>query len=420
MTSAPRHLPLSDFPLLLGGDLRGWEHHGIEDDARRAGPVHVATQPNGVRVHVVTVGPERARALLADPRLSKDAAALRAAMATHMVEAGRSPEVSAIIGESMLNTDPPAHSRLRKLVAGALTRGRVLGLEERITTVVRALLDEMPDDAPVDLVRGFALPVPLTVICDLLGVPEQDRTDLAGWSSAMMTEIPEQQIPASGTMAGYLAELVEAKRAEPDGSLLSALVHDEVDGDRLTPDELLTTSVLLVAAGHETTTAAIGNAAAAMLATGTWATVARQPDLVRAVVQETLRFDPPIRNVPHYLATAPVELDGTTVLPEGAIIMVNVGATNRDTAAFGPDADRFDPTREQGAGALGHTAFGHGIHRCVGSHLAALEIEVALRELVTRWPDARLVGRLDDLPRSPAVVINGFTRIDVLLTPPSA
>jgi cytochrome P450 len=399
--------------LLIGGELHGYRHHAVEDAARRAGPVHVAVQPNSVRVHVATLGLEAARALVADERLSKDAPGVAGAMRRHMVEAGVEPNVSAIIGGSMINADPPDHARLRRPVAAALTPRRVEQLRDNVTAITRELLDGLDPDRPVDVVAGLALPLPLTVICELLGVPARDRSTLAAWSSAMMTEVPEQQRPASEAMVGYLAALVEEKRAKPDDGLLSALVHVDVDGDRLAPDEVLTTAVLMIAAGHETTTAAIGNTLTALLHTGQWSAVAANPDSVPDVVREGLRFDAPTRNIPHYLVREPVDLGEGATLPAGALTMINLGAANRDPEAFGPDAHRFAPFRPRPARS--HLTFGNGWHRCVGSGLATMEIEIAVRETLARWPHARLEVPVDRMLRNPHVVINGFTRVGVVL-----
>ena len=407
-----RHESL-DHALLLGGELHGYRHHEVEDAARRAGPAHVAVQPNQVRVHVVTLGLEAARALVADERLSKDAAGIAGAMRQHMLDAGVEPNVSAIIGGSMINADPPDHARLRRPVAATLTPRRVEALRDSVTAITRSLLDELDPDHPADVVAGLALPLPLTVICELLGVPGQDQAMIAAWSSAMMTEVPEQQQPASEAMVGYLAALIAEKRAKPDDALLSALVHVEVEGDRLAPDEVLTTAVLMIAAGHETTTGAIGNTLAALLHTGQWSAVAALPDSVPDVVREGLRFDPSTRNVPHYLVREPIDLGRDVTLPTGALTMVNLGAANRDPEAFGPDAHRFDPFRSRPARS--HLTFGNGWHRCVGSALATMEIEIAVRETLVRWPNARAAIPVDQMVRNPHVVINGFTRVDIVL-----
>ncbi|MCE7001091.1 cytochrome P450 [Saccharothrix sp. S26] len=399
--------------LLLGGELHGYRHHEVEDAARRAGPAHLAVQPNGVRVHVATLGLEAARGLLADERLSKDALGVAGAMRQHMVEAGVEPNVSAIIGGSMINADPPDHARLRRPVAATLTPRRVEALRDKVTAITRELLDGLDPDGPADVVAGLALPLPLTVICELLGVPGQDQAMLAAWSSAMMTEVPEQQQPASEAMVGYLAALIDEKRARPDDALLSALVHVDVEGDRLAPDEVLTTAVLMIAAGHETTTAGIGNTLAALLHTEQWSAAAASPDAVPDVVRESLRFDPPTRNIPHYLVREPIDLGDHVTLPAGALTMVNLGSANRDPEAFGPDAHRFVPFRPRPARS--HLTFGNGWHRCVGSALATMEIEIAVRETLVRWPRARPAVPVDRLVRNPHVVINGFARLDVVL-----
>ncbi|KOX27125.1 hypothetical protein ADK67_14790 [Saccharothrix sp. NRRL B-16348] len=333
-------------------------------------------------------------------------------MRDHMVEAGVEPNVTAVIGGSMINTDPPDHTRLRRPVAAALTPRRVQELRHNVVGITRGLLDAMDPDQPVDMVAGLALPLPLMVICELLGVPARDRGMLAGWSSAMMTEVPEQQQPASEAMVGYLAELIENKRVRPDEALLSTLVHAGGE-DRLAPEEVLTTAVLMVLAGHETTTAAIGNTLAALLHTDQWSSVAANPDSVPAVVRESLRWDPPTRNIPHYLVREPIDLDGGVTLRPGALVMVNLGSANRDPEAFGPDAHRFLPSRPRTARS--HLTFGMGWHRCVGSPLATMETEIAVREVLARWPRARPAVAVDRMRRNPYLVTNGFSEVGVTL-----
>ncbi|GAB2992262.1 cytochrome P450 [Saccharothrix stipae] len=399
---------------LVGGDSTGYLHHQVEDAARRSGPVHLASQANGVRVHVLTVGLEQARTLLNNhPGLTKDGAGIASVMREHMVEAGVEPNVTAVIGGSMINADPPDHTRLRRPVAAALTPRRVQQLRQNVVEITGALLDEVDPDRPVDMVAALALPLPLMVICELLGVPAQDRGLLAGWSSAMMTEIPERQQPASEAMVGYLAALIEDKRARPDEALLSTLVHTGGE-DRLAPEEVLTTAVLMVLAGHETTTAAIGNTLAALLHTEQWSAVAANPESIPDVVRESLRWDPPTRNIPHYLVREPIDLgDGVTLSP-GALVMVNLGSANRDPEAFGADAHRFLPFRPRPARS--HLTFGLGWHRCVGSPLATMETEIAVQEVLSRWPRSRPAIAVHEMPRNPYLVTNGFAEVDVVLT----
>ncbi|MFE2756494.1 cytochrome P450 [Actinosynnema sp. NPDC059335] len=402
-----------DRQALVGGPLRGWQHHAHEDALARLGPVHPAELPNGLEVLVTTMGLEATRALLADDRLAKDAAGLRAAMQDQLARKGRPTDLSRIIGPSMLNTDPPDHRRLRALVSQAFTPRRINSLRPAVERAAHELVAGLPDDA--DLIGGLAFPLPLAVICDLLGVPVEDREQLHHWTAAMMTERPELVVPASDAMFGYLAGLIEYKRDQPDDALLSGLVQAQVDGERLTPEELLTTAILLVVAGHETTTGLIGNATVALLSTpGAWE--ALDEDTVGAAIEEAARWDPPVRVTPHYRATADIEVPGGGI-PEGSVVMIGLGTAGRDPQVHGPTADRFDPTRTPvgGNAALGHAAFGHGVHFCLGHHLARIEARAALMALRVRAPKARLAVEAGELERGDKVVPNSFAAATVLL-----
>lgn len=404
-----------DRQALVGGPLPGWQHHAHEDALARVGPVHPAELPNGLEVLVTTLGLDATRALLADDRLAKDAAGLRAAMQDQLARKGRPTDLSRVIGPSMLNSDPPHHRRLRALVSQAFTPRRVNALQPAVERTAWELVAALPDDA--DVIAGLAFPLPLAVICDLLGVPAGDRDQLHRWTTAMMTERPELVVPASDAMAGYLAELIGHKREHPDDALLSGLAQARVDGERLTPDELLTTAILLIVAGHETTTGLIGNAVVALLSTpGAWESL--DAGTVGAAVEETARWDSPVRVTPHYRAKADIELPGG-VIPAGSVVMISLGTAGRDPVAHGPTADRFDPRRVPvgGNAALGHAAFGHGMHYCLGHHLARIEARAALAALRTRAPGARLKVEADGLARGDKVVTNTFAAVDVALEP---
>lgn len=402
-----------DRQALVGGPLRGWQHHAHEDALARRGPVHAAELPNGLEVLVTTMGLEATKALLNDGRMAKDAASLRAAMQDQLARKGRPTDLSRIIGPSMLNTDPPHHRKLRALVSQAFTSRRVEELRPAVEKTARDMVAALPSDA--DLISGLAFPLPLAVICDLLGVPADDRDQLHHWTAAMMTERPELVVPASDAMFGYLAGLIEHKREQPDDALLSALALAEVDGDRLTPEELLTTAILLVVAGHETTTGLIGNAATALLATpGAWESL--NEGTVSAAVEEAARWDPPVRVTPHYRATTDVEVPGG-VIPEGSVVMIGLGTAGRDPLVHGPTANVFDPTRVPATGnaALGHAAFGYGVHFCLGHHLARIETRAALLALRERAPRARLSVDAAELERGDKVVPNTFAAVPAAL-----
>ncbi|WP_367128354.1 cytochrome P450 [Saccharothrix sp. HUAS TT1] len=404
-----------DRQALVGGPLRGWQHHAHEDALARLGPVHPAELPNGLEVLVTTMGLEATRNLLSDTRLSKDAAGLRGAMQDQLAAKGRPTDLSGIIGPSMLNTDPPHHRKLRALVSQAFTPRRINALRPAVEKTAHELVAALPDDA--DLIAGLAFPLPLAVICDLLGVPVEDREQLHHWTAAMMTERPELVGPASGAMVEYVVGLIERKRERPDDALLSGLVQAQVDGERLTPEELVTTAILLVVAGHETTTGLIGNAAAALLSTpGAWEPL--NPDTVSAAVEEVARWDPPVRVTPHYRAVEEVELPGG-VIPAGALVMIGLGTAGRDPLVHGPTADRFDPARVSSVGnaALGHATFGHGVHYCLGHHLARIEARAALTALRDRAPHARLAVDAEELERGDKVVPNTFAAVHAVLTP---
>ncbi|MFI9007594.1 cytochrome P450 [Actinosynnema sp. NPDC053489] len=402
-----------DRQALVGGPLRGWQHHAHEDALARVGPVHPAELPNGLEVLVTTMGLDATRALLADDRLAKDAVGLRTAMQDQLARKGRPTDLSRIIGPSMLNTDPPHHRKLRALVSQAFTARRINALQPIVERTAHDLVAALPDEA--DLIEGLAFPLPLTVICDLLGVPVEDRDQLRHWTAAMMTERPELVVPASDAMFGYLAGLIEYKREQPDDALLSGLVQARVDGERLTPEELLTTAILLLVAGHETTTGLIGNAVVALLSSpGAWDGL--NAETVGLAIEEAARWDPPVRVTPHYRAKTDIELAGG-VIPEGSVVMIGLGTAGRDPEVHGPTADRFDPMRVPvgGNAALGHAAFGHGVHYCLGHHLARIEARAALSALRIRAPRARLVVEAGELVRADKVVPNTFAEARVLL-----
>lgn len=413
-------------------------------ELRARGPVHRVRTRDGEMWLVV--GYEEARAALADQRLAKDWHGLTGgAFEDAGYGAGADPhggddayggggygggaepygggadacgsgaepyggEAVVTVGRNMLESDPPRHTRLRKLVAREFTARRVAALRPRVEAITEELIDAMLPAGRADLVASFAFPLPITVICELLGVPDLDRETFSGWTRAILGDDDGAAVTGAGTEAGteagagagtgadvgatvaeaearmgaYLGELIEDKRCSgPREDLLSALIQARYeDGDRLSPSELVGMAFLLLVAGHETTVGLIANATLALL---------RHPDQLAALradmdgllpgaIEEALRWDGPVETAT-YRFTRDAYPIGGTVVPPGSVVVVALASADRDAARY-PRPDTFDIRRS----TQGHLAFGHGIHYCLGAPLARLEGAVALRALLTRCP----------------------------------
>ena len=265
-------------------------------------------------------------------------------------------------------------------------------LRPRIAALAHDLVDRFPVDGAFDLLSAFAEPIPVTLIAELLGVPAEDAPRLLDWSHRMVAmyrldrnrAIEDAAVAATLDFSAYLRSAVACRRVRPTEDLLSLLVSAAPDGEALSEDEIISNAVLLLNAGHEATVHAIGNAVAAILASGIDpAGLLATPDRTAATVEETLRFDPPLHLFTRY-ALEPVALHGVG-FAVGDRIGLLIGAANHDDARF-PAADRFDPLRSPAA----HVAFGGGIHFCLGASLARLELQVALPILFERRPGLRL------------------------------
>jgi cytochrome P450 len=307
--------------------------------------------------------------------------------------------------QAMLFRDPPDHTRLRALVSRAFTPRMAEGLRPRLQAITDELLDAAP--APrFDLIAALALPLPLLVIAELLGVPGEDRATLKRWSAAIfkgLDIVPPAEQDAALTAASsaavefgaYLRQLIAERRRAPRQDLLSALVRVEAQGDTLSEDELVQMCILLLNAGHETTTNLIGNGALALLRhPAQLALLRREPGLLESAVDELLRYDSPIQLVGRWAAAD--TLLGDTAIPRGSMALVLVGSANRDPAVFA-EPERLDITR----GDRRYLSFGHGAHYCLGAPLARVEGQVALDALLRRFPRLALADEAPPWTGSP-------------------
>jgi cytochrome P450 len=316
--------------------------------------------------------------------------------------------------DSILDSEPPKHTRLRRLVSGAFARGHVARLAPRIRELAAQLLDEAAADGPFDVLAGYAEPLPVLVIAELLGWPEADRHLLRPWSQAIvkMYEVdrtPQQELAArtaAGEFAAYVEELAAHRSAHSSprqgADLLTDLAHARDGGDRLSTRELVATAVLLLNAGHEASVNGFGNGLHSLLESGT-----ALPDLddevaLATLVEEFLRHDSPL-HLFERTATAPVRIGDVTIEP-GQKVAALLGAANRDPAVF-ERPDTFDPKRDPNP----HLAFGLGIHFCIGAPLARLELQVSVRTLLSRFPTLQMVEAV----RRPTFVLRGYERLVV-------
>jgi hypothetical protein len=340
------------------------------------------------------------RAALADPRLSKDW--------RHTLPADQREGQPGAPIPMMILLDPPEHTRLRKLVSRAFTARRMEDLRPRVAEIAERLLDELPPGR-VDLMAQYAFLLPVFVICELLGVPAEDRDRFAAWSNAMVDQsTPEETNTAMTQLYGYLAELVERRRAEPDGALISGLIEVADEGDRLSQDELVAMAMLLLVAGHETTVNLIGNAVLALLTHPDQRALLRErPDLLAGAVEEVLRWDSPVHSTPARFAAEDVEYSGVTI-PAGSVVLLSLASANRDGERFdGAEQLRIDRD------ATGHTAFGHGLHHCLGAQLARIEGQEAIGALLRRFPDLALDAPVEDLLHRRSTLVRGLRSLPV-------
>jgi cytochrome P450 len=313
----------------------------------------------------------------------------------------------------LLTMDPPDHTRVRRLVAGAFTPRAIAGLEPWIREITARLLTAADGAAGFDLIDALAFPLPIAVICRLLGVPAQDQAQFRVWGHEVAANLDPQTTAAAKTqtraaelaLTHYLQDLVRERRANPDDSILSALIAAEEEGDRLTSGEVVSTALLLLVAGFETTVNLIGNGTVALLGDPDgWHRLRQDPALVPAAVEEMLRYDSPVQ-LTFRIATEDVEAGGH-VIPAGRPVIVSIGGANRDPEVFEQPGefriDRPDPGR--------HLSFSLGMHHCLGASLARMEGRIAIEELTRRYPALELAATPT---RRSQLVLRGFESVPV-------
>lgn len=412
--------------------LEAWGSHdqdapyAVYAELLRRGPVHEITLSDGHRAHLV-IGYDQARTLLNDRRLSKDMTTALSSGSDVVDEGLPGPDFA----RHMLNVDPPDHTRLRRLVSVAFSAKRVEQLRPHVQAIVDDLLDEIAaagPDATVDLVSQFAFPMPFTVICELLGVPDGDRDSFGDALGRLLSPAPTPEDYArvksgSDDVVAHINGLIEAKAQEPADDLVSALIEARDGDERLDQRELRSTILQLVVAGHDTTASLIGNSVVALLTHPEQLTWLRSADghaagridsdrLTRAI-EELLRFDPPAPGSTFRYALEDVQI-GDHTIPAGAQVFIALAAPNHDPRRFA-SPDSLDLERDD----TRHLSFGHGIHFCLGAGLARMEGHIALRTLFDRFPSLSLAVEPGDLHwgHGDGAVLRGLSELPVVPGP---
>jgi cytochrome P450 len=369
----------------------------------RSKPVVRAEMPDGSIGWLVS-GYNEVRQVLVDPRFSRARA----------VAPGRALQGTEVFAAGSINgLDPPEHTRIRRLVASAFTARRVEAMRPRVASVVDELIDGLLDQPqPADLVAGFALPLPVQVICEMLGIPAGDMEQFHAWSDTIIGDWQQDSdaiMTALAGLYGYFGRLIEVKRARPADDLMTALISARDQTDRLSEEELTILGCTLLIGGHETTANQIGLSLLLLLDHPAELDKLRaDPGLTPAAVEELLRYVrlggglPPAR-----MTTEEVVLGGVTI-PAGEVVLPLFGTANRDPSVFS-DPDRFDVSRVPAS----HLTFGAGVHHCLGAQLARLELQEAFRGLLGRVPGIRLAVPAAELQFKPGMALYSLRELPI-------
>ncbi|WP_069165051.1 cytochrome P450 family protein [Nocardia altamirensis] len=413
-------------PLLKLGTEFVYNPHPVYDELRKQGPIHHVLLPNGLTSWLV-VDYQLAREVLADPRIKKGAAAL-APITSRLRPGDQYTTVSTDLWEHMLSSDPPDHTRLRRLVTKAFTSRTVEQLHPRIEAIADKLLDEMADKPEIDLIDDYALPIPMTVICELFGVPEADRArfrELSTTMTASSTENAEDQEAAAKSafyataaqrgaasieLATYLIGLIAERSKNLGDDLMSQLIMANYEGDKLSDKELIAMLFLILVAGHETTVNLIGNGLYAMLRDRIlYEDLTRTPERIPAAIEEFLRHEGPVHLATLRYTAEPVTLAGIDI-PAEELVSVSLAAADHDPNQF--DDPHHIEIGKAGKTKGGHLAFGHGIHYCVGAPLARLEARIAFEKILARYPNMKIA---DEVQWRPSTFLRGLQELPTVL-----
>ncbi|MET8676632.1 cytochrome P450 [Streptomyces sp. NPDC004647] len=387
-----RHSPIIDDKLMA-------DPHTAFAQLRKTGPAHHTTTPDGAPVWLVTRYAD-VRAALADPRLSLNKANARTS--EHYMSS-MPPELDT----HLLNMDPPDHARLRRLVSRAFTPRHIDSLRESVQTTTDDLLDAFTGSR-VDLMAALANPLPMGVICELLGIPLDARTDFRAWTSTLLSPTPDAAVDSRAAMRhmhSFLLDIIADKRPRRTDDLLSAMIEARDEGDRLSEPELVAMAFLILFAGYDNAVNLIGNAVLALLTHPDQMRAVRDGSTtVRAVLEETLRWNSPAELAVRRFALEDLTIGGVDIMA-GDRVWLSLLSANRDGAQF-KAPDTFDPAR-----TAVHLGFGHGIHYCLGASLARLEGEIAITSLLRRFPTLTLAVPADALEWWPNLRKRGLRKL---------
>jgi cytochrome P450 len=377
---------------------------------RREAPICEVPLPVFKRAWLVTRYDDVAECLKDDARFAKDPR--NVGLKSSKSLPWWTPSSLRALSENMLDLDDPGHRRLRSLINKAFSRARIEQLRRRVEALAEELIDRMIAKPRPDLVEDFALPLPLTVISDLLGLPEQDRARFRKWTKAFFGGRSEWHValsmPSILAFVRYLKALIAARRRRPNDDLISALVTAEDNGDRLSENELIAMLMLLIIAGHETTANLLANGTLALLENPAEKDrLTSDPSLMESAVEELLRFTAPVETATERYAVQHIRWHGASIR-RGDVLFPVIASANRDASRF-REPDRLDVGRQPNP----HLAFGDGIHYCAGSHLARLEGTIAFGCLLRRLPRLQLAGSAEDLQWRPTPVVRGLEALPV-------